>query len=120
MSSHNRHHHTMRYRELPYFLVGLSVIMNGWGLLSCVGLVGGSVWIALGGGLLIVSTDSRYSQRMKTSIIFSCLDVDLSFSVVCEVSDELVEWTDNFFAAVFSRLNIRDSSFTFERRKYFR
>nr|MDO8100615.1 zinc ribbon domain-containing protein [Candidatus Njordarchaeota archaeon] len=74
MSEREHHHHKMRYEEPPYFLVGLSILMIGWGLLSYVGLVGGSVWIAWGGAiLLIISVSTFYTRRATARTVFGTL-----------------------------------------------
>jgi hypothetical protein len=74
MSEHEYHHHKMRYEQPPYFLVGLSILLIGWGLLSYVGIVGGSSWIAWGGAiLLIISVSTFYTRRATAKTVLGTL-----------------------------------------------
>jgi hypothetical protein len=64
----------MRYEEPPYFLVGLSILLIGWGLLSYIGITSGSQWIAWGGiVLLIISVSTFYTRRATARTVLGAL-----------------------------------------------
>jgi hypothetical protein len=57
----------MRYEEAPYFLVGLSILLIGWGLLSYIGITSGSQWMAWGGVVLLIISVSVFYRRRATA-----------------------------------------------------
>lgn len=61
------HHRRLRYEEPPYFLLGLGVLLIGWGLLSYMHIVEGSYWMAWGGAILIIISLGVFSTRRRTA-----------------------------------------------------
>jgi hypothetical protein len=61
------HHRRLRYEEPPYFLLGLGILLIGWGLLSYTHVVEGSVWMTWGGAILIIISLGVFSTRGRTA-----------------------------------------------------